>query len=325
MRSISKRHFALLTAACMIFALVVYPLTNPTIYYLQVLALLFMWSTLAASYNLMLGYTGYLSFGHSAFFGLGAYTAAILLRDYGLSPILTMTFSGLLSMGLAVIVGISTLRLRSAYFTIGTFVLSLALASVVSNLEIFGSGGSISLLSPFSPREFKTIIYITSLAILVVCTLTIYRVVKSRHGFALTCIRENEQAAQAFGINTRFYRVAALAISSFFPALVGAIYAYNVSFISPESVFSVSNDVMMCLSVLLGGAGTLIGPILGASVLQLMLMVLAIVFRAESYVRLLILGALTMMIVMVLHQKGILGHFEQIYERLKRETTKDKI
>jgi branched-chain amino acid transport system permease protein len=217
-------------------------------------------ATLAQGWNIIGGYTGYPSFGNSVFYGLGAYGVAIAMVQYHLPFWVGM----LLGLGLGVVfaglLGLAVLRLKGHYFAICTLGLALVMTAIVSNLEI--AGGNIGLVLPLLRSE--VLFYELALGLLVLATLTIFWLSRSRFGLGLIAIRENEEGAAVMGVNTTLYKVLAFALSGVFSALAGGIHAYWVTFIDPESAFDISLNVKMIIMAVFGGPGTVLGPIVGA-------------------------------------------------------------
>jgi branched-chain amino acid transport system permease protein len=156
------------------------------------------------------------------------------------------------------------LRLKGHYFAIATLALALAMTAIVSNIAI--AGQNIGLVLP--PLNNNVLFYELSLALLAVATFTVFWLTKSRFGFGLIAIRENEEAAAVMGVNTTWYKSLAFALSGFFAALAGGIHAYWITFLDPESAFDIGLNVKMIIMAVFGGAGSVLGPVLGAFVLS---------------------------------------------------------
>jgi branched-chain amino acid transport system permease protein len=163
------------------------------------------------------------------------------------------------------------LRLRGHYFAIATLALSQVMAAIVSNVGI--AGQNIGLVLP--PLNNDPLFYELALGLLVITTLTIWWLTRSRFGFGLIAIRENEEGAAVMGVNTTLYKVLAFALSGVFSALAGGIHAYWITFLDPESAFDISLNVKMIIMAVFGGAGTVLGPIVGALSLSAISEVLA--------------------------------------------------
>lgn len=244
-------------------ALAVYPLFG-TGYGVRSMLQLFMWVALASSWNLISGLTGYVSFGHVAFFGAGAYTAAILVTSADWPWAAAALAGGLAGAVLALLIGVPCLRLKGPYFAIamlGAAEGTRVIATVWDGLTHGGLGISL----PSAETSWPT--YYAMLALMAVTILVAYAVGHSRFGIRLNAIREDEVAAEALGINATAYKLAAFTLSAIFPAMAGGIQAYKVLYIDPPSVFFVQITIAMALMSMLGGKGTVIGPIVGAVIL----------------------------------------------------------
>jgi branched-chain amino acid transport system permease protein len=217
-------------------------------------------AVLAQGWNIIGGYTGYASFGNSAFYGLGSYGVGIAMVQWDLPFGVGLAFGVLLSIVFAVLLGIPVLRLRGHYFAIATLALAQVMAAIVSNVKL--AGQNIGLVLP--PLNNDVLFYESALGLLVTATLTIWWLSRSKFGFGLIAIRENEEGAAVMGVNTTLYKVMAFALSGVFSALAGGIHAYWVTFIDPESAFDISLNVKMIIMAVFGGPGTVLGPIIGA-------------------------------------------------------------
>lgn len=217
-------------------------------------------AVLAQGWNIIGGYAGYASFGNSVFYGLGSYGVAISMVQWHLPFGVGMLFGVLLAVIFAVLLGLPVLRLRGHYFAIATLALSQVMTAIVSNVGI--AGRNIGLVLP--PLNNDPLFYELSLGLLVLATLTIFWLTRSRFGFGLIAIRENEEGAAVMGVNTTLYKVMAFALSGVFSALAGGIHAYWITFLDPASAFDISLNVKMIIMAVFGGPGTVLGPIVGA-------------------------------------------------------------
>ncbi|MES2026769.1 MAG: branched-chain amino acid ABC transporter permease [Pseudomonadota bacterium] len=217
-------------------------------------------AVLAQGWNIIGGYAGYASFGNSVFFGLGSYGVAIAMVQWHLPFGVGMVFGVVLAVIFAVLLGLPVLRLRGHYFAIATLALSQVMTAIVSNISV--AGQNIGLVLP--PLNNDPLFYELSLGLLVVATLTIFWLTRSRFGFGLIAIRENEEGAAVMGVNTTLYKVLAFALSGVFSALAGGIHTYWITFLDPVSAFDISLNVKMIIMAVFGGAGTIFGPIVGA-------------------------------------------------------------
>ncbi len=217
-------------------------------------------AVLAQGWNIIGGYTGYASFGNSVFYGLGSYGVAIAMVQWELPFAAGLALGVALAVAFALLLGLPVLRLRGHYFAIATLALAQVMTAIVSNIEL--AGQNIGLVLP--PLNNDPLFYELSLGLLVLATLTVAWLTRSRFGFGLIAIRENEEGAAVMGVNTTLYKVAAFALSGAFSALAGGIHAYWITFLDPESAFDIGLNVKMIIMAVFGGAGTVLGPVVGA-------------------------------------------------------------
>ena len=268
------------------------PLVQRNPYILHMMIMVLIWITLGQSWNLLGGYTGQVSFGHATFYGLGAYGAGLLYFHKEISTWYGMILGPIVAMIFAVPIGLICFRLRGAYFALAMLALAEVLRLVATNWISF-TNGSVGIL--IVPVVSKVLYYYMALALAAISFYVIYRVLQSKWGFYFIAIREDQDAAESMGINTTQYKLISLLISAFFTGLAGAFYMNYMAFIDPPVVFSlVDISIMMILVVMLGGAGTLYGPAIGAVIMVL----LSEVFRAYfGHANLLILGILIILII----------------------------
>ena len=233
-----------------------------TPYQLTFLLQTYMMIALAQAWNLISGMTGYVSFGHAVFFGVGAYVGTLLLLA-GLPWGLCMGGAALLTLLLALPLGMLTLRLRGPYFSIAMLGLN-EVGRITATLwvSLTQGGDGIALTPALLPPLLSS--YYAMLAMAVVSTVAIALVRRSRYGLDLRAIRGDEGAAEMLGVNTTLNKVLAFMSSAVVPGAVGAVYAMYTSFIDPISVFPAALNVEMIVMVLLGGRGTVWGPVIGA-------------------------------------------------------------
>jgi branched-chain amino acid transport system permease protein len=221
-------------------------------------------ATLAQSWNIIGGFTGYVSFGNSVFYGLGIYGTAIAMTQFHLPFGVGLVAGMVLAVLCALLVGLPILRLRGPYFAIATLGLSAAMAALISNLDI--AGANIGLVLPLVRAD--TMFYELALGLLLACTLTVVWISASRFGAGLVAIREDEDAAATMGVNTTAFKVIALILSALFTAVAGGIHAYWISFVDPASSFDPTLNVRMVIMAVFGGPGTVLGPLVGSFVLS---------------------------------------------------------
>ena len=303
-----RRTFLTLLAIAVLL-LTVYP-TFGTGYGVRAMLQLFMWIALAGSWNLISGLTGYVSFGHVAFFGIGAYAAALLILKAGWPWLVACLAGGVAACVLALIIGYPCLRLKGPYFAIAMLGLNEVLRALVSYFEGL-TGGGFGLSLPTLQASVE-IYYVTGLIAAAVVVLT-YLILTSRFGLRLMTIREDEVAAEAMGIDTARHKLYAFLLSAAAPGIVGGLSARDQGYIEPISVFPLVTTITMIVMVLFGGKGTVWGPVLGASVLFVFQ---ELVWAKFIYLHQLLFGAIIIGVVLMM-PRGVLGLLQQKY-RLPR-------
>ena len=234
-------------------------------YVLRLATTVAMYATLAVAWNIIGGFAGYPSFATAAFFGLGAYASGIML-SHGVPLGAAWIGAGIISAIFAALLGLTILHLRGHYFAIGSLVVPDVLREV-TNTWVSLTGGGMGLNVPLvaGSAEAQALFFLLAMtALAVLAALAAYGISRSRLGVALQCIEQNEDAAQVIGIDTRRAKVAAFAISSLYVGVAGAIYASWTTYIDPSDVYDVSLSVKPIIMALLGGVGTVAGPVIGA-------------------------------------------------------------
>lgn len=258
-------------------------------YYVSVFLDLLMWIALTASWIILSGYTGYISLGHAAFYGLGAYLMAMMWTQ--IPYVFVVILAGMFSAGFAFAIGFPFLRVRGPYFVILTLGLTEITKYIFINLEIKlgGTVGRILMMTPGLHTLYYSILVVTVMA-----TATAYFVKNSRFGTGLFSIKEDEDAASALGINTSFYKWLAFGISASFPGMVGAVLALRRSYIDPYTVFSPIVSFQVIVMAFLGGLEDVEGAIVGAVILTLISEAL---WARYPYTYMIILGIVVILIV----------------------------
>ena len=235
-----------------------------SVYLRSFLMFTMMYVVLALSWNIISGFTGYTSFGHVAFYGIGAYACAILVADHGWHWIPTLLVGAVVAALVALAIGYPVLRLKGPYFAIAMLGAAEGTRVIATVWDSLTHGG-LGISFPNVENSFPT--YYAMLILMVLTIAVAYVVGHSRFGVRLNAIREDEGAAEALGVNTTLYKLAAFGLSAIFPAAAGGIQAYKVLYIDPPSVFFVQITIAMALMSMLGGKGTVVGPIVGAVLL----------------------------------------------------------
>jgi branched-chain amino acid transport system permease protein len=276
-------------------------------FWIRIATEMIMWAGLAQSWNIIGGYTGYLSFGHSAFFGLGAYATGILMTGLDWPFGIGLIVSGLLAALLAAAIGYPTLRLRGAYFAIATWAFGEMLRQVATVLEITGGAFGMRLPALLDLVYF----YYVMLGVSGLTYLVTYLLLERwPFGYKLLAIREHEEAAEMVGVNTVAVKINAFALSAFFPGVLGGVYAYWLTYIHPDSVLGGAITDLMVVMVFLGGVGTFWGPLLGAFLVQLVNRFLWLAW-GESTLYLVIIGAAICAVVLFIPD-GLVGLLEGV-------------
>lgn len=226
---------------------------------------LLVFMVLAYSWNLIGGYTGYTHFGQVSFFGVGAYVGAILMTKWSMPWYAAAAVAGVSGVLLALPLGGAMLRLKGPYFAIGMFGLARVLEAFALGFDSITQGGTGIYLTPMNDQRP---LYFVLLVLGLIMVLATWRLDNSRLGLKLLSIREDEDAAQALGIRTTQLKVGAFVASAFAPALVGSLYASYLGIIDPPTAFSPNIELTTIAIVLLGGMGTVLGPLFGAIVLS---------------------------------------------------------
>jgi len=264
----SKLILALLLACSLLVLLVVPQYLNS--YWLRVLTQVLMVAVLASSWNVIAGICGYFSFGNVVFFGIGAYTTAVLMSQFDVSFLVTIPLGGIVAAVFAVLIGLPLLRLRGHYFAIATLGINLGAREAVTNLDWTGGGKGIWLQIPdMEPHAFSLYVFYMMGAMLAVTVAGVILLLRSRAGYAMRAIRGNETSAAVLGIDTTFYKVLAFAISALFSGMAGSIYIFWMGYIEPGQAFDMALNIQFVMAGLMGGLGTVVGPLLGAAVLQI--------------------------------------------------------
>lgn len=246
------------------------PLVVRDAFFLDSLVLILVWGTSAAAWNVAGGYAGQISLGHSAFFGLGAYAAALLVTRWEVSPWLGLLVGAAVAMAIGLIIGYLSNRLRGPYFVLATIAFSQVLLIVGSRWRGF-TAGSEGIPVPFRPGFWtlgiadKRIWVWIVLVFAVLAWLVQVYLDRSRRGYQLVAVREDEDAALSLGVPARWLKVAAICVSAALTAACGALWAQYIGFVDPFYVFSIDLSVRFALAAIIGGLGTALGPFLGAA------------------------------------------------------------
>lgn len=322
--AVKKRPWGRLAGTAVVAVLLVaYPLVVKTSF-LQTIGVLALTMAIAATgWNILGGYGGQISFGHAVFFGTGMYGTAMLVSD-GWSPWLTMVPIAGLAAAIGVLIGLPTFRLRGHYFSIATLAIGMMVMSILPNVDWLGAadGISVPLLDngfwniTFSLRD-KTEYYYTALGLFAVATVVTYYFLRGRIGSYLEAIRDDELAAAAIGVPVRRYKLYAVAMSAALTSIAGSYHVMVVLFVDPSSSSDLSLSTAIALIAVIGGAGSMWGPLLGAW------LVIALQEYTRTYlsttgrtIDLMLFGALIILIA-VIDPRGLVNLIKRGYRRVR--------
>ncbi len=232
-----------------------------------------LYAMLAQAWNILAGYCGQVSLGHAVFFGTGAYTSSALQMHWGVNPWIGLVVGVAVSVALSQAIGYPCFRLRGHYFAIATIAIGEIIHTLAINWEFIGGARGLTLpiqqdsLLAFQFSGTKFIYYYLVLALAVVCFATTWWIERSRIGYYLRAIREDTDAARSVGVPVTKYKLIAMAISAGFVSIGGSFYAQYVLYLDPDSVFPLALSILVCLLTVVGGVGTLWGPLVGTALM----------------------------------------------------------
>jgi len=270
--------------------------------------------TLASSLNLMLGYAGYVNFGNIVMFGLGGYFGVYLVSVWHW-PILVATLVGGIAVSvIAYVFGLGILRLRGAYFALATIGVNEAVSVFVTNFEPWGGASglylSLDAYAPLGgPGHTLWIVYFLMVAVMGLSLALSYAIRRSKFGLGLLAIGENEDAAATLGVPTRIYKAMVYSVSAFLPAIAGGLYFFKSGIIEPTGAFDLTTSIETIVMVMLGGQGTVAGPVIGAFLYEELRGYL-LTAQAFSHFQLVIAGLLLLVIVLFA-PSGLMGFVHQ--------------
>lgn len=320
-------------SVAIIIALLFFVLPGVVNPYITTITVSFLFGVIIASSWNILAMTGYINFGHAMFIGLGSFTAGLstlylgIGTSVGVGLVFVVVFGGLVSMGFALLLGYPLLRLRGHYFAIATLGVAEALLALFSSVHALHGAAGI-LMPPLqstlaSPLQ---IIYYMMLVVALATVITTYLIKGSKLGYAFRAIRLGEDAAETLGVPTTFYSVIAFAISGFFAGAGGAVYAYRLSFVQATNVFSIMLTIHAIVVTMIGGLGTIIGPVVGAgfytALVDIILDFVLGTFTAQGQGRLLIIG-LIIVIIIITTPEGIVPRLRRYLRNRSQNSTED--
>jgi branched-chain amino acid transport system permease protein len=305
------------------------PLTTKNNYILHVLIQVLFFGYLGQSWNIMCGYTGQLSFGHAAFFGIGTYTSTLLLLRLGVTPWLGMFVGAFLAALLGLAVGAVSFK----YGAKGVFFafITLATAEIVKLVALlWGSltNGAEGLLIPFREQnifmysiamENRWLFYYIIFGKLIICIYIAHRIRKMRLGYYLRALRQSEDAAEMIGLNVYRYKLLAVAISAFLTAFAGTFYAHYYQHFEPEDIFGIPVSFNILFPVIIGGGGYLFGPLLGSGILTLFEEVSRAIMPEMMHGFHRILYGVLIIVVILYLPEGLMSIFSKLKSKLEKK------
>ena len=306
-----------------LIVVVIFPLLTANTFAQHVVILFFMFGMMGVAWNIMGGYAGMFSFGQVAFFGIGAYTSSFLLMAYQVSPWIGLIVGGLVAALVGAAIGYPCSNLRGHYFAIASIAFGEIVRTHFNNWKLIGAAEGLSL--PMLNEGFKNFMFHSSklpyyyimLAFLIISLLVCYLISTSKIGYYFRAIKESHDVARVLGINVVWYRLIAIMISAFLTAMAGTFYAQYVLYIDPESVMLLPISIQIVLISMLGGAGSVMGPVVGAAILLPISEVTRVwLGHKGTGVDMLIYGFLITLI-SVYQPKGVWGLFTNMGKRAK--------
>ncbi len=310
-------------AAALLLCLIVLPFLLPNPFYVHIAVMMAVFAVLGGAWNLIGGYGGQLSLGHAAFFGTGAYVSTLLVNATGISPWLTLWLGGAAALLLSLPVGAICFRLQGPYFAIASIGLGEVLRLLVLHFREITNGAQ-GLTVPFkgdAPWQLqfgsKIPYYYIGLAMAVAMVLITRRMERVRLGHYLVAIGQNQDAAEALGINSARAKGRALALSAFVTGVAGVFYAQYTYVIHPDSVFGLGLSIQIALVAIVGGVGTTFGPVLGAVIMECFIQSTQIAFAGQyPGLELIVYGGLLMAIIRW-QPRGVIPWFARLVAGLR--------
>jgi branched-chain amino acid transport system permease protein len=292
-------------------------------FWFRIATFIVMFIVMATAWNIIGGITGYAAFGNVAFFGIGAYTTGMLIAKARWPFLLALPLAPVLAAIFAALVGLPLLRLRGHYFAVASLGVGVALGELVQNIDYKGQpvfGGASGLFLPIMSIDNRGLFFFYLMCGAAALAMGVtWWVLRSRFGYGLIAIRENEEAAAVLGVNTTAYKVSAYALAAALTGLAGGIFSQWNVFINQDNAFPIEYNVQMILMALLGGTGTVFGPAAGAVLLQLLIQFLGgslpisiqipfVSDQAHPIVAQIILGLL-LIVVVIFIPRGVIDFF----------------
>lgn len=298
---------------------------------LNMVVMIFIYATFASAWNIIGGYAGQLSLGHASFFGIGAYSVVLLNINFGISPWLGMVVGIVLAVIAAIIIGWPCFRLKGPFFCLATIAVGEVLRVLAINLTGL-TYGAVGVSVPMTEYSFSNMLFsgkwvymIIAAIVLALVLYVTYRLERSRLGYYLVAIREDQDAAASLGVNERSSKITSFAISAVFTAISGSIYAQFILYIDPASVFASNISLQMVVMSVIGGLGTMWGPMLGALLMVPMNELIRAYFGGAVHGLNLLIYSVLLIIVILIIPRGIyptLVDWVKKHEKTKQDKVK---
>ncbi len=322
----SARLRKILLWAASLAVLIAIPFVVEDRYYMHIMVMAGIFTILTMSWNLLAGYTGQLNLGHAAFYGIGAYTSALVSMHFGVSPWLGLLAGGLVAAVFGLMLGFPALRLSGPYLAITTIGFAEILRLVAMNWVDLTRGSlglsGIPLLTPITIGDFtlqfyfERDYYFVVLAAVLFTLFCVRRLIGSEFGVTLQAMRDDEAGAQSIGINPSSYKLAVFTISAFFAGFAGGLFAHFARLVSPE-LLALHNTFDVLTMAMIGGLGTIAGPILGAVSLTILSEALrSLEELVKIDIRLIIYGLLLILTILFMRE-GLVGVIKSAWARVK--------
>lgn len=323
MDGVQKKKIGLIIACLAIALAIPQFVTKP--YYLHVITMCLLWAYLAASWNLFTGFAGPLSLGHGIYTAIGAYVTIILFNEFNISPWIGMFVGAGGAVLMSLLIGYPTFKLRGAYYALATVAIGSGVVVLIENTSTIGSltvggaeGLSVNLLGN-APLYFQFIskvpYYYIAVLMVIIIILVSYWIKNSRLGYYLSALKEDEDAAAALGINVRVAKLKAAAYSAFFTALGGVFYAMLIRYLEPHAIAGPLMSNQMVFLAIVGGSGTVLGPIFGGITLSAISEVVRFYLGSMAQGLHLFIYGLIVVLMIMFKPQGIIEVIQKYYNR----------
>ena len=310
----------------LVVLLFVLPLVGLNSFYLHLFIMIFMHAVMAQSWNVIAGFSGQISLGHGAFFGIGAYATSFFYMEYGITPWISIFFGMFISGVFAVLIGIPMLRLSGHYFAIATLLIGISFQVVFQRWDLVGAASGLWItMTPEDSwialqfHKSKLPYYYIFLVFFLISFFVVWVLSRSKLGYRLRAVRDDPQAALSLCINVSNYKIIAYVISAMIMAPMGSLFAQYILIIDPDRVFNIEISIIVLLITVLGGIGNVWGPIIGASILIPISEYSRIYLGGTGGAVDLILYGLILMIICVFRPNGLISFIpKDILERKKQ-------